>query len=614
MRPPRASRRSERGHAALIVAISSVALLTLTGLALDGGMEAGAYRHAQNAADAGALAAARQEFVNAMASPVQPSNTTTLTPVAQKEVQHNNAQLAAINGSATVSLGAQRIYGPATAGGLTGQSSLADMWTGVGSVLSLNPPVNTNMGLVQTQATSLEVTPGGGGSVASSQVDLGQTSAAGVTAYGNCYTAIAHYVAGADTTGNPSSCTTGSGVTMSGSLLGGAATNDTVTSGNAPYSEPRISGSGVLGSIGAGSTLVSASATTVVAENTLDWNLSSQPLAEGSVYASGVSASAPGVSITASTLSMQVGVTVDSSGNAFITHSCAPVTVTINGSGVGIASDCTTSVPLPSIPGVTITVAYVQPSFLPASACSTHNGGSEIDCTVSTCMLRVVVAQSPYNSVLCLDEVNLSYAVTALTPAFFTGSVTVAATVPQKTYFLRVMGWTQTSPTAQATADLESVIDETQASFTSSPFAMPDTAWAMVSPFRYEQLQVGHTYYLYGSSMQSNSPCPACVAGWQGQLSSASNHRVGQAITSQSALTTTPQPYTGNGDYYIEPVFNPATLVIEFYAVFLPVASHANWGLLVNSIPTAGGHLVQATSTSGWMPFDQGAVAVKLLH
>jgi hypothetical protein len=609
MTPRRASRRTERGHAALIVAISAVTLLALTGLALDGGMEAGAYRHAQNAADAGALAAARQEFRNAMASPPLASNTTTLTPVAQAEVQHNNAQLAAINGSSTVSLGTQKFWGPTTDGGLTGSSMLADMWTGVGNLLG-GAPVNTNLDLVQTQGSALEVTPAGGGSVASSQVDLGQQSAAGITSYYNCSTAVAHYVAGANTPGTSSPCP-GGNLVMSGSLLGGAATNDVVTSGNAPYSTPRVAGTGVLGSIGSNPTLVSVSATSAASENTLDWNLNSEPVSEGSVYATGVSASVAGVPVTASSLSMQVSVTVDSAGNITIAQNCAAASLNIAGTPVALSATCSPVNGLPSIPGVTITVGYVQPSFLPASACTTHNGGNQIDCSVQSCLLRVTVTESPVNSILCLAEVDLGFSVTPITVDTFTGSVTVAATVPQPTYFLRIMGWTQTNPTAQATADLESVVDESQAAFTNSPFGMPDTAWAMVSPFRYESLQVGHTYYLYGLNMQSNSPCYSCQAGWQGELSGTS-HRVGQTLTSVSGPTPGLQPYTTNGAYYLEPVFNPTNLVAEYYAVFLPVAGHANWGLLVNSVPANGGHLVQATSTSGWMPFDQGAVAVKL--
>jgi len=94
-RPSRAQvrRASERGNTIIIVAISAVTLLTITGLAIDGGMEASAYRHAQNAADAGALAAARRAYINATSTPAQPSNADTLSSYAQAEVQHNNAQM-----------------------------------------------------------------------------------------------------------------------------------------------------------------------------------------------------------------------------------------------------------------------------------------------------------------------------------------------------------------------------------------------------------------------------------------------------------------------------------------------------------------------------------------
>jgi len=184
--------------------------------------------------------------------------------------------------------------------------------------------------------------------------------------------------------------------------------------------------------------------------------------------------------------------------------------------------------------------------------------------------------------------------------------------VPQSTYFLRVIGWNQTTPTAGATADIESVIDETDAAFAGSPFAMPDMGVQMTAPYTYERLTPGHTYYLYGPSMQSDNPAPSMPTTWQGQLASTSSHRVGTTLAGASANTTTPQPYLTGGPYDLLPVFDPISGVVEFWGVFVPVAGQPNWATMVNSVPSVHGYIVQATSQPGWMTMDEGAVSVKL--
>jgi hypothetical protein len=321
------------------------------------------------------------------------------------------------------------------------------------------------------------------------------------------------------------------------------------------------------------------------------------------------------VSVSSSSLDMHASISVDSTGTASISRTCAATTITINGTSVPIGTDCNPTVSLPSIAGVSLSAPYISPSWNTGTACSTNNGTGQITCSLTACMLRVQVSLA-INQVLCLGEVVLSLAVVPINNTSyypnFTGSVTVGATVPQPTYFLRILGWTQTNPASQATADLEAVIDEDQAAFTASPFGMPDTATAMTSPFNYERLQVGHTYYLYGSSMATYNPSPLMPSGWQGALSTSSNHRVGQAVTGRTGVTSGPTAYFSNGAYYLEPIYDPMDNVIEFYGVFLPVAGHANWGKFVNSVPASSGYIVQATSTSKWIPFLQGAVAIKL--
>ena len=202
----------------------------------------------------------------------------------------------------------------------------------------------------------------------------------------------------------------------------------------------------------------------------------------------------------------------------------------------------------------------------------------------------------------------------------FTGEVTVTAQINQPTYFLGVFGWSSTTPSATATADLEAVIDESAASFAASPFAMPDMAWTMGAGSVEEHLTIGHSYYLYGPAMLSNSPSAYMQsqvgANWQGELAATSAHRVGplNTVTGTAGLTTSPQPYMPSGAYVLEPVFNPVNGVIEAYGVFVRVAGQQYWYTMVNSVPSAGGYTVQATSRPGWITFDEGAVSVKLVQ
>jgi hypothetical protein len=608
-------RRDERGHAAIIVAVSSTVLLGMTGLALDGGMEAGAYRKAQTAADAGALAAVRTAYTDATAVPPVVPTVSGLTAVATKEIQHNSAQLAAFNGTVGASTGSTPVYGPATSGGLTGQSALADMWASAGPILGL---ADTNLDLVQTQATAKYVSTGSGGSVASSQVDLSQTTATGISANSNCYTARATWVNNTNTYGVPSACTTGTqqvNVSVGGTLLGGAATNDEVDINDWPIATPNVQGTSVLGNDGLSGTGVSLSATSAASGNDLYWNGSNGITADGEVTASSVSGSVAGYAVSSASLGMWVSISVNPwTGTPSINYACTPTTLSVAGTSVPITSACAASSPPPVIPGVTITINYAQPGLTPATACTTSSG--TITCTLTSCLMRVDVHETPWDSILCLAEINLGFSVVPMTLPSFISSVSDAATVPQPTYFMRVLGWSQTNPTAQASADVESIIDEPQSSFASSPFAMPDTATNMTSPYHYEPLTPGHTYYLDGINMQSYNPAAVMPSGWQGQLTTGSPHREGSQLTSSNGVsgtpTTTPQPFDSHGNFYLEPVFNPVSGVIEAYAVFLPVSGHSNWGLLVNSLPPDGGYLVQATSISGWVPFETGAVAVKL--
>jgi len=317
-----------------------------------------------------------------------------------------------------------------------------------------------------------------------------------------------------------------------------------------------------------------------------------------------------------------------------ITTHCAPTSVTITAmpggspTTVPLGTDCTPLGVLPAISGVTVDFPYYAPGDTYRSACSQDPDSGVWSCPqLQACLLRVTIAST--STTACIGEVGLGFNITPVTMTGtssndnrlfpqFQGTVSVTATVPQQTYFMRILGWNQTSPTASGTADVESVVDESSSAFAASPFGMPADACEMDAPFACGALQMGHQYYLYGPDMQTDSLSvymASLAPSWQGQLAGGSAHHVGvqYTVTPAPSLTTTPQPYPGAG-YDLEPVFDPAGGQVLYYAVFLPVASNPHLGVLVNSVPALDGPIVQATSASGWTVLDQGAVSIKLVQ
>ncbi len=704
-------RRRQRGQAAVIVALGGVTLIALVGLALDGGMAVGAYRHAQNAADAGALAAARQVYLNALTGAT--SNPTTLSPVASAEVQRNSAQLGETSGGATSSwdggdemhtadgmsisyrnaaaqlgwvfTGAQTTYVPNVGVGLTGQSALADVIANGGSLLS---PASTSMQSVETTSNAVMALPASGGSTASSKVAVGVASAPSLGQNGSlsCWQSQAQYHAGQDTVGATTACGSGtmpSGVSMAGSLVSGYGTDARVYADDHPTAAPRV----VATSVNQSDNGVTVAAQIAATGTTLDWDPVAGLSAASATLAGGVQVSytpslaAAMLSVSSSLIGMAVTLSVNAQGQTAVTVTCLPATLTVGGTLVGavaatvnVNSSCSAS----GLNVAGVSVPSVQPAA--ASACSSNADTGVVTCQIQACFLRATLPTTPTATSVCIGENNLTLSGTpetttscctstptptatatptatssatatptpsatatptptaTATPASsptpnpipsgptqnpwvrFSGEVTVTARVQQPTFFMGVLGWTQTTPSATATADVEAVVDEPAASFAASPFAMPDTAWTMGAGSVEEHLTVGHSYYLYGPAMQTNSPSlwmQETVAGtWEGQLAATSAHRVGatNTVTGASGLTTTPQPFLPSGAFVLEPIFNPVSGVIECYGAFVRVTGQQYWYTLVNSLPAAGGYAVQATSVPGWITFDEGAVSVKLVQ
>jgi len=637
-------RRREGGSAIVVFAVSSIALIAVTGLAIDGGMAAGAFRHAHNAADAGALAAARQEYLDLASTPAVLPGADQLSSVAEKEVHHNDARFVSATGGGLAipgssSSSSQSTYVPTSVGGISATAMLADVSTTVSTGAPGVPNLDAQLQVNSTQS-QMSVAPTSGqswrGSSASAQTAMAVASstALGQNAYVNCWSAQAGYTSGSNTVGTPVQCPSGTlptQVNVAGTLVSTASPDAEVDRNNVPSAKPSMVVLGESESING----VQVSANLVQSDNNLYWDPNSGITSLASVSATNFQMASGVVDVGAATLDMSASISYDPSAGhpQMITH-CAQTSLAITREPAGTPVDvplgpqCQPLGTLPSIPGVSIDFPYYSPGNTYSTVCSYNNGTGVWGCPqFQACLLRVTVAATATTA--CIGELDLGFNVAPVsmtgggnndsrTFPQFQGRVTVTATVPQQTYFMNVFGWKQTSPTAAGTADVESVVDETPAAFAASPFGIPADACEMDAPFTCTALQAGHEYYLYGPDMQVDSPSlymSSQAATWQGQLAATSPHHVGPQfnVIPSASLTTTPQPYTGTV-YYLEPVFDPAGGQILYYAVFLPVPSDPHLGLLVNSIPSLNGPIVVATSAAGWTVLDQGAVSVKLVQ
>ena len=610
--------------------------MSATGLAIDGGMAAGAYREAQNAADAGALAAARTEYRDQMQTPPTNSTLAELTGVAQTEVGHNHASW----GSITATPNSNTTWAPTSTTGVTSQSAFAAITTS----LPAQPPqvdkttivLNANYAQAQTQYAPT----GLGGSTSSANDYMTYANATqnplSQWEYLNCASSVAKYHFGNDTQGTVDpGCSGGTlpaQVTSAGTMLSSVNPSTDVQSDNAPSASSTIT---VANETQAITGVASASASVVQSGSQQGWSPKTGLTSSASTSATNVQVTTQNVDVSASSLMMSMTVSFPPGATSpVVTPTCAPTTLNFS-AGVGVPlgsilqsvpldSSCNISGTLPVVPGTTITSPWYSPSNY-NNACSYNALTGTWSCSLQSCLLQIVVpvtvtpAQAT-DTTVCLGQVVSNFSVQALTISSFVGAVTVNATVPQPTYFMRVAGISQTSPTAQATADIEGITDESSAAFLASPFGMPADATEMDSPFQYRALQPGHRYYLWGPNMYSYSPS-ALGSSFEGQLANTSGHAVGSTVTSVGGLipnTAAPLAY-GVGQYFLEPVFDPTSLRILYYGVFEVLASDPlHTATLVNSMPvtTASGAvygpIVQSLSTSGWIPFDQGAVSIKL--
>jgi hypothetical protein len=622
----RVRRRDSRGQSLVFVALSGVALMGIVGVALDGGMEAGNFRTAQNAADAGALAAARLIFVDSRTVPPTVPTVTQMTNASNAEIRHNKA----IPGKADLSAalvttgGTLDNFVPDAGTGVIAHAALATVSAQVNAFLAT---VTATVAATESNAQGLVRTIAAGGSSALGQVDLASVNLTvailgiPISVQGGllCLQSSLTYPAALSGSllgswiGSAACPLNSLGLVTSllgalGTITGSAGINLSPESTNAfisgvvPYMPHSISSNALttVNILNLG-TAVTASAANVVSQVGQSANVIASDdfnLANVATGLLGLGVSVPLVNIHAELNYTPAG------GVTAPAPTCDTGSVTIGGSSYSILPNC-------HIPGLPLSLLGVTIEDFTTSV--TTSGCPGLTCSEHGCFLELSVLASIAD--VCLGEFDLSAAGSRMSTSAaagntaLTNAITVTAHKDTPTFFMRVLGWTATHPTADSSAAVLQVADESTDAFAKAPYTMPSVATNMDCPCTVAPLVVGHQYYLYGALKQTYSPVDKFASTWQGLVSAPSGHQVGATLSSVAGTGSGPGVYVTGGSYYLLPVVDPANALVEYYAVFKTVAGHPTWGQLVNNIP------VPAVPSSTWAldAFGQaGAVTVKL--
>lgn len=261
-------------------------------------------------------------------------------------------------------------------------------------------------------------------------------------------------------------------------------------------------------------------------------------------------------------------------------------------------------------------------------------------CTASVCLLdiNVNVASLPVatSSIdVCLGKAQ---ATADFIPETNTGGILVTSRIPSPTFFLGVVGAKSMNPTAESAATPRQVTDYSSAAFAAAPYAVSYYATeaaggASYCTGAYGPLVGGCNYTVYGSGVDYNQAmekqvCPPLSPNgticWKGQLkttSPASAHAVGQYVTAEGAdQGSGPGPVISGQKYLLLPVID-GTGKVQEYGLFQATATSATTGIYTlartpdpTTNPSATvAPTAQSESTGGWMPNDEGAVAIKLV-
>lgn len=616
----RVRRRHSGGQSIVVLALSGVALMGIVGVALDGGMEAGNYRTAQNAADAGALAAARLIFVDGRQVPPTSPTVTQMTTASNAEIRHNGAIPGKpdLSAALTTTGGTLDNFVPDAGTGTIAHAALATVSANVNAFLAT---VTATVAATESNAQSVVRTVAAGGSSAVGQVDLASVNLTvailgiPISVQGGLLclqssltypTALAGSLLG--TWIGSAACPLNSlGLVTSllgtlGTISGSAGINlspestNAFISGTVPYLPHAISSNALttVNILNLG-TSVTASAANVVSQVGQSANVIASDdfnLANVATGLLGLGVSIPLVNIHAELNYTPAG------GVTAPAPTCDTGTITLGGTSFSILPNC-------HIPGLPLNLLGVTLKDFGSSI--TTSGCPGLTCSEHGCFLDLSVLGSLAD--VCLGEFDLSAAGSRMSTsaaagnAALTNAITVIAHKDTPTFFMRVLGWTVTHPTAQTSAAVLQVADESADAFAKAPYTMPAVATNMDCPCAAAPLVLGKQYYLYGAQKQSYSPVDKFPSTWQGQVSAASGHQVGSTLSPVAGVASGPGVYVTGGNYYLLPVVNPANAVVEYYAVFKTVAGHPTWGQLVNNMP------VQAVPSTSWMLDAGGQVA-----
>jgi hypothetical protein len=655
-RVSRPGRRGARGQSLAVVALGGVALIGMSGLALDGGYEVGVYRNAQNGADAGALAAARTIYED-QANPTYATSdalckTSTPYGVGPQQVHLNNTNptvtctpktlttyapygadgfhsygaLATVDASQSVKvlginvatlashIGVNEATGDVTANPNPAASGSVDLASLSASLTSISNSLLSTSGSADvfqcsssaSGAGTSSVVPGAGGSCPGSSLALTLTLAGLVSA--NVDTALG-------LTGNIA--TNPAGIT----LVKQALSSVVPTSGMA---QQRDSTQAVGASLGLLSTVtINANAGTTT---TTTGNLGGDTTgAKASTNVANVSATIAGTSISLTGMDVGAQVSYDPVNGFQATTSCTYLSgegtsqtkVTYLSSTTTITAGANCNYTPITIPGV-LTIGPTR-----SVSCTPTAHGEYCSATVCAFDVNVLSLLSGISSIdVCIGKAQ---ATADFLPQTQTGGVIVTSQVPSPTFFLGVVGAHTTHPKATAAATPRQVTDVSSAAFAGAPYAVPydateQSGGASYCTGSYGALVPGCNYIVWGSGIDYNTAmdtqlsCGSGTSCWQGQLDPSSSHALGQTVTAKSGAGGGPSPVLSGGKYILLPVISDEGVVVQ-YGLFTATANSKIYTLArtpdpVNSVTSP---IAQSETTAAWMPNDEGAVSVKLV-
>ncbi len=290
----------------------------------------------------------------------------------------------------------------------------------------------------------------------------------------------------------------------------------------------------------------------------------------------------------------------------------------VAGASVTINADCSYT-PI-GIPGV-LTVSSTK-----SVNCQTGPYGQV--CTASVCVLDVNVLSTlaGVNSIhVCLGKAQAS---ADFKPATSTGGIIVTSQIPSPTFFLGVVGAHTTNrrprpprPLGRSPTSRRTRSPPLPTQCRTRPPRKPEVRrTATAATARWCR---GATTTVWGSGMDGNDAmekqlCPLTpgTSCWRGKLAAGSQHAVGQFVTAASGSGTGPNPLISGSRYLLLPVIEQDGKVRQ-YGLFAATSDDYIFTLARTADPTTNPVVVapiaQATTTSGWMPNDEGAVSTKLV-